>query len=283
MQNKKLDTLSDSELINIFDHSLIDVDLAYKNMSNEIINVVNKCVDSIKKGGRIFYVGAGSSGRIGMVDALDILPTFGEDNWFKYSMAGGDQAILKSLEGYEDDFDLGMVDAQNNNINENDLIIGLSASGNTKYVNGFFVYAKQKNAKTALLTNQTDGICFENTDIILYGNTGSEIIEGSTRLKAGTLQKIVLNTISSMTAIKLGKVYNNYMIDLTPINEKLVKRSIQILSEITNLNYNDALNLYNEGNQNIKLSAVMYLKKVDKITAQKLLKKYNYNLRELIE
>ncbi|MCU9933930.1 hypothetical protein NW066_06600 [Mycoplasmopsis felis] len=86
-----------------------------------------------------------------------------------------------------------------------------------------------------------------------------------------------------MTAIKLGKVYNNYMIDLTPINEKLVKRSIQILSEITNLNYNDALNLYNEGNQNIKLSAVMYLKKVDKITAQKLLKKYNYNLRELIE
>ncbi|UWV84069.1 hypothetical protein [Mycoplasmopsis felis] len=108
MQNKKLDTLSDSELINIFDHSLIDVDIAYKNMSNEIINVVNKCVDLIKKGGRIFYVGAGSSGRIGMVDALDILPTFGEDNWFKYSMAGGDQAILKSLEGYEDNFDLGI-------------------------------------------------------------------------------------------------------------------------------------------------------------------------------
>lgn len=106
-----------------------------------------------------------------MVDALDILPTFGKIIDLNIVWRGGDQAILKSLEGYEDDFDLGMVDAQNNNINENDLIIGLSASGNTKYVNGFFVYAKQKNAKMPLLTNQTDGICFENTDIILYGNT----------------------------------------------------------------------------------------------------------------
>ncbi|MGZ9756885.1 N-acetylmuramic acid 6-phosphate etherase [Mycoplasma sp. 394] len=280
--NKHLDTLNYKQLVNIFAESNKDVIKAYNNLKKDIIQLAKQCVKVIKKNGRIFYVGAGSSGRIALLDALDILPTFGELNWFKYSMAGGDAAILASLEGYEDDYNLGYSDAKKENINNKDLIIGLSASGNTKYIKGFFVYAKTTNAKTTLIANQKNGDCESVSDDVIVGDVGKEVISGSTRLKAATLQKLILNTISSITAIKLGKVYDDLMIDLIPKNEKLVKRSIDILKQITHISALDAQKLYSEADQNIKVAAIMHLNKVDKINAIKLLKKSHNNLREVI-
>ncbi|WP_027120948.1 N-acetylmuramic acid 6-phosphate etherase [Mycoplasma leonicaptivi] len=282
MKNKQLDQLNYHELFDEFNYSFMDVQKEFYNLKNLIIELSQLCVNTIKNKGRVFYVGAGTSGRIAMLDSLDILPTFGEYNWFKYAMAGGQQAILKSLEGYEDDFELGKKDAKKFKINQNDLIIGLSASGNTRYVNGFFVFAKEVFAKTVLISNQDSGLCLQNTDLALISHLEPEIIDGSTRLKSATLQKMILNTISSTTAIKLGKVYNNYMIDLTPINEKLVKRSINIIQKITNLSFEDANNLYKKANKNIKIAIIMFFKQVDFIDAKKLLKEFKNNLRDII-
>ncbi|AWX69927.1 N-acetylmuramic acid 6-phosphate etherase [Mycoplasmopsis anatis] len=279
---QNLDKKSISELIELYWINQKDIIEKLMNKNDILEKIINLSVNAIKHNGRVIYIGAGTSGRIGMLDALDILPTFGEKNWFIYQMAGSDEAILKSLEGYEDDFELGAKDAIKLKINQNDLLIGLSVSGNTKYVNGFFSVGTERKSKKVLITENKDGLISPNSDIVYEFESNPEFIQGSTRLKAGTIQKILLNAISTITAIKLNKVYDDLMIDLTPINEKLVQRSIEIVKQITNADFEIAKNTYLEV-KNVKVACVMIAKKVDKIKASELLVKYNNNLREVLE
>lgn len=277
-----LDKKNIRELIDLYWINQKDIIEKLMNKNNILEKIIAYSVDSIKENGRVIYIGAGTSGRIGMLDALDVLPTFGEKNWFTYQMAGSDEAILKSLEGYEDDFELGEKDALKLNINKNDLLIGLSVSGNTKYVDGFFSVGTQVLCKKVLITANKNGLISKSSDLIYEFESNPEFIQGSTRLKAGTIQKILLNAISTITAIKLNKVYDDLMIDLTPINEKLVNRSIEIVKQITNCDFNIAKEIYLEV-KNVKLACIMIAKKVDKIKANQLLEKCNNNLREALE
>lgn len=277
-----LDKKNINELLELYWLNQKDIIEKLMNKNTILEKIITFSVNSIKEKGRVIYIGAGTSGRIGMLDALDVLPTFGEKNWFTYQMAGSDEAILKSLEGYEDDYELGRNDAINLNINKSDLLIGLSVSGNTKYVDGFFSVGTEVLAKKVLITANKNGLISKSSDLIFEFESNPEFIQGSTRLKAGTIQKILLNAISTITAIRLNKVYDDLMIDLTPINEKLVNRSIEIVKQITNCDFNTAKEIYLEV-KNVKLACIMIAKKVDKIKANQLLIKCNNNLREALE
>lgn len=277
-----LDKKNINELLELYWLNQKDIIEKLMNKNTILEKIITFSVNSIKEKGRVIYIGAGTSGRIGMLDALDVLPTFGEKNWFTYQMAGSDEAILKSLEGYEDDYELGRNDAINLNINKSDLLIGLSVSGNTKYVDGFFSVGTEVLAKKVLITANKNGLISKSSDLIFEFESNPEFIQGSTRLKAGTIQKILLNAISTITAIKLNKVYDDLMIDLTPINEKLVNRSIEIVKQITDCDFNTAKEIYLEV-KNVKLACIMIAKKVDKIKANQLLEKCNNNLREALE
>lgn len=277
-----LDKKTINELLELYWLNQKDIIEKLMNKNTILEKIITFSVNSIKEKGRVIYIGAGTSGRIGMLDALDVLPTFGEKNWFTYQMAGSDEAILKSLEGYEDDYELGRNDAINLNINKSDLLIGLSVSGNTKYVDGFFSVGTEVLAKKVLITANKNGLISKSSDLIFEFESNPEFIQGSTRLKAGTIQKILLNAISTITAIKLNKVYDDLMIDLTPINEKLVNRSIEIVKQITDCDFNTAKEIYLEV-KNVKLACIMIAKKVDKIKANQLLEKCNNNLREALE
>lgn len=277
-----LDKKTTNELLELYWLNQKDIIEKLMNKNTILEKIITFSVNSIKEKGRVIYIGAGTSGRIGMLDALDVLPTFGEKNWFTYQMAGSDEAILKSLEGYEDDYELGRNDAINLNINKSDLLIGLSVSGNTKYVDGFFSVGTEVLAKKVLITANKNGLISKSSDLIFEFESNPEFIQGSTRLKAGTIQKILLNAISTITAIKLNKVYDDLMIDLTPINEKLVNRSIEIVKQITDCDFNTAKEIYLEV-KNVKLACIMIAKKVDKIKANQLLEKCNNNLREALE
>lgn len=277
-----LDKKTINELLELYWLNQKDIIEKLMNKNTILEKIITFSVNSIKEKGRVIYIGAGTSGRIGMLDALDVLPTFGEKNWFTYQMAGSDEAILKSLEGYEDDYELGRNDAINLNINKSDLLIGLSVSGNTKYVDGFFSVGTEVLAKKVLITANKNGLISKSSDLIFEFESNPEFIQGSTRLKAGTIQKILLNAISTITAIRLNKVYDDLMIDLTPINEKLVNRSIEIVKQITNCDFNTAKEIYLDV-KNVKLACIMIAKKVDKIKANQLLIKCNNNLREALE
>lgn len=277
-----LDKKTINELLELYWLNQKDIIEKLMNKNTILEKIITFSVNSIKEKGRVIYIGAGTSGRIGMLDALDVLPTFGEKNWFTYQMAGSDEAILKSLEGYEDDYELGRNDAINLNINKSDLLIGLSVSGNTKYVDGFFSVGTEVSAKKVLITANKNGLISKSSDLIFEFESNPEFIQGSTRLKAGTIQKILLNAISTITAIRLNKVYDDLMIDLTPINEKLVNRSIEIVKQITNCDFNTAKEIYLDV-KNVKLACIMIAKKVDKIKANQLLEKCNNNLREALE
>ncbi|WP_426461190.1 N-acetylmuramic acid 6-phosphate etherase [Mycoplasma hafezii] len=279
---EKLDVYSVKHLVDKFEKSNEVVLEAIKAENETLLEIIVQAINTIDNGGRVIYVGAGTSGRIGMLDALDVLPTFGEKKWFKYSMAGGDAAILKSLEGYEDDFELGESDTIKKKVDQNDFIIALSASGNTRYCAGFLKQAKLLGAKSALICNKKGGLIEKYSDLNMCIKVGDELIKGSTRLNAATAQKIVLNMISSITAIKLGKVYDQYMIDLTPINEKLVKRSIQIISDIAMCSETKAAEAYETADKNVKLAIVIAALNIDKHEAQKVLKMHNGNLRKAI-
>ncbi|TNK82634.1 N-acetylmuramic acid 6-phosphate etherase [Mycoplasmopsis pullorum] len=280
---KELDQMSILELIDEFDSLNYQTLKAIEEKRYEIEKICELSVSSIKSNGRVIYVGAGTSGRIALLDSIDVWPTFGENNWFKYSMAGGDDAVLKSLEGNEDNLELGFLDAQKMQIKENDLIIGLSASGNTRYVFGFMQFAKQVKAKTVLITNKQNGICEELSDLVCLIQLGDEIIQGSTRLRAGDAQKMILNKISTITAIKMNKVYDNLMIDLKPINKKLINRSIEIISRITNVPIELAQEYYEKSNNDIKLACIMIVKNVSYEESKLILEQSNHNLRKSLE
>lgn len=219
-----------------------------KNAVNAIdaeLGAIAAAVDAIsermKKGGRLFYIGCGTSGRLGVIDAAECPPTYGVSKDLVVGIiAGGDGALRSAVEGAEDSKEAGIRDISAHEITELDSLIGISAAGGAAYVMGAMEYAREKGALTVSLSNNADRPIETFADISIHPDTGAEVVTGSTRMKAGSTQKMVLNMISTAVMIKQGHVYENMMINLRPANIKLRDRMIRIVCEITKLPYEDA-------------------------------------------
>ena len=195
-----------------------------------IAKLVDGVVDSFYNDGRLIYMGAGTSGRIGILDSVECRPTYSvSDEMVQCLMAGGEKAFIKAVEGAEDSLTLGIEDLKKIKLNKNDFVIGIAASGRTPYVVSAIKYAKEVGAKTGCITTCKNSVLASLVDYPIEVDCGQEVISGSTRMKSGTAQKLVCNMISTASMIKMGRVYENYMIDVQATNEKLVARSINIL------------------------------------------------------
>ena len=246
----KLDTLSMLEIINSEDKkAAIAVEAELTNISK----AVDLITDKLKKGGRMLYIGAGTSGRLGVLDASECPPTFGvSPHMIQGVIAGGPKALMSSIEGAEDNQDRAITDLKERNLTANDILVGIAASGRTPYVVSALKYAKLIKASTIALSCTRNSEIAGLADVAITPLTGSEVITGSTRLKAGTATKMVLNMLTTATMIKLGKVRGNLMVDVQATNEKLKSRAINIVKTVTNCDDETAINALKKSDNSAK-------------------------------
>ena len=250
----------------------------------EIEKVVHYAKTALVGGGRVFYIGAGTSGRLGVLDASECPPTYSApSDWFIGIIAGGDKALRNSIEGAEDKQDSAIEDLRKFDITDNDLVIGISCSGAAKYVISALDYAKGKGSKTAYLITNPVPFLTTDVDVVISVDTGPEIITGSTRMKAGTATKMVLNMISTATMVSMGKVYGNLMVDLMAVNEKLVDRGTRIIQKITGLDYDSSEEALIRANKSVKTAIVMIKKNCELIDAEEKLRNADGSLRQVID
>ena len=228
-----IDKMPTYEMLRVMSEENSVVTKAVDNALPQISLVCDMVSDAIKHGGRVFYIGSGTSGRLGVCDAAECPPTFGVPyDLFNGIIAGGEKCMFKAAENAEDNPDAGVEDLKIRNFGSKDILIGISASGSAAYVISAVCYAKSIGAKTASITNNPDTELGKSADVDICADTGPEVITGSTRMKAGTAQKIILNMISTASMVKCGCVYENMMINLRPTNKKLRRRMIGIVTEI---------------------------------------------------
>lgn len=250
----------------------------------QISKAVDLITEAIKNGGRLIYIGAGTSGRLGVLDASECLPTFNvSPEIIKGIIAGGDKALRIAIEGIEDDTEQAVTDLKKENLNQYDVIVGITASGSTPYVLAGLDYARKTGAKTIGIACNPSSKLLGYSDICIEIVVGPEVIAGSTRLKAGTAQKMVLNMLSTAAMVKLGKTYKNIMIDLQINNNKLKRRAVEILKGLTELNDDEAEIMLEQNNWNLKEAVVMYNCNVDNRTAKKYLNECNGIVTKAIE
>lgn len=261
------------ELINQEDHKVAE---AIQKILPDIAAVVDTIVAAIQSGGRLFYLGAGTSGRLGILDASECPPTYGTPPELVVGLiAGGTPAILRAVEGAEDSCTLAVEDLQSKQLNSSDIVVGIAASGRTPYVIGGLQYAASIGCPTVSLTCTPDSQMSSITDHRLTVLTGPEVITGSTRMKAGTAQKMVLNMLTTATMIRLGKVYSNLMVDVQATNLKLIQRSKSIVSLATGVTQDQAEAALANANGSAKLAIVMLLTNTSSSYASQLLKQAN--------
>lgn len=235
MRNPKtthIDEMSVHDMVKVINEENYNAVKAVEDASPQIEKAINAVVAGLERGGRLFYVGAGTSGRIGVMDAAECPPTYGVDkNLVIGIIAGGYGCMTRAAEQEEDSYEQGVEDVKKYDITKNDRVVGISASGGAAYVIGALEYAKAQGAVTIGVTSNVSPLS-EKSDVAIITDTGAEVVTGSTRMKAGTAQKLVLNAISTAAMIKTGKVYQNLMINLKPSNKKLKDRMIRITAEI---------------------------------------------------
>lgn len=277
---ENIDVLSVSEIIDLMNEEDLKVIEAVKEAKESIAMAALDAINTIQSGGSLFYIGAGTSGRLGILDASEMPPTFNvPSNMIRAIIAGGDKAITSAVEGAEDDEDAGM--AVGSDIRDRDMVLGITASGKTPFVISAIKRAKENRARCWLLTcNDVD---YDFLDGVIKLLVGPEIIAGSTRLKAGTGTKMVLNMISTSVMIKLGKVYRGYMVDVVPSNTKLLNRATRIVKEITGCNDLEASGLLKRARGNAKTAIVMHFKNLEYEEALKLLKESGGSLRRALK
>jgi N-acetylmuramic acid 6-phosphate etherase len=242
---------------------------AVEQVLPSVAKAVELIVAAIKSGGRLIYTGAGTSGRLGVLDASECPPTFNtHPDLVKGIIAGGEIALRNSVEGIEDNEEQGLEDLKKEDLNKNDVVVGIAASGQTPYVIGGLKYAQTIGAKTISLACNPASMIGQYADVVIEVIVGPEILSGSTRLKSGTAQKMVLNMLSTASMIQLGKIYNNLMVDLQASNHKLKTRAIRIISLLAVLDENQAVALLEKSYWNVKEALVMSKANVDRRTAQ---------------
>lgn len=282
-QTMHLDELSVTEMMQVMNQE--DQTVAAKVAAEipQITKVVEAIIKSFNQEGRLIYMGAGTSGRLGVLDAAECVPTFSVDpSMVQGLIAGGMKAMTVAVEGAEDSKELGETDLKAIELTDKDIVVGIAASGRTPYVIGGLEYAKKVGAATATIA------CNKNAEISQYAalpievEVGPEILTGSTRLKSGTAQKLVLNMLSTGSMIGIGKVYQNLMVDVKPSNKKLEERSKRIIMEATDCSYEEASKAFEQAEQQVKLAIVMILTHSSKEDAAKKLTEAKGFIRKTI-
>lgn len=269
---KDIDLLSTIDIVRKINEEDKLVALAIEDETPNIAKAIDIIAKQFLMGGKLYYFGAGTSGRIGILDASECPPSFGvPEDMVTGIIAGGDKAIRTAVEGAEDDFDLGVKDAQV--LTDQDVCVAISASGNPKYLLGVLSQADKVNCRTIALTCNHKALILEEAGLGICVEVGPEVIAGSSRMKAGSVQKMVLNMLSTGAMIKIGKTYENFMIDLMPTNEKLKDRAIRIVSEIADVNNSRALQTLLECEWSVKTAIVMLKCSLNKDDAKELLRK----------
>ena len=259
-----IDKVSTLDMVKIINNEDKKVALAVEKELVKIAEAIDGIVSGMQKGGILIYIGAGTSGRLGILDASECPPTYGvSEELVQGIIAGGTEAIFRAKEGAEDSKELAIEDLKSKNITENDTIVGLAASGRTPYVIGGLEYANKIGALTVSITCNANSEVAKVSKVSIAPVVGAEVVTGSTRMKAGTAQKLVLNMLSTGTMIKLGKVYGNLMVDVRATNKKLVERAKKIVCEATGVDREVAEKVLKETNYDVKLSILMILTGLD--------------------
>ena len=280
LEHTTLDEYSIDDLVSAFaDDQLVAVN-AVRAAHHQIAAAVAAAVPRLERGGRLIYVGAGTSGRLGLLDSVELYPTF---SWPRERavalLAGGTKAVFEAAEGAEDDAAQGAIDLNATDAGPNDVVIALAAAGTTPYTLGALRAARTAGALTIGIANNVDAPLTHEAEIGITLDTGSELISGSTRLKAGTAQKITLNTFSSSVMVRLHKVYGNLMVDLKPTNAKLIRRAIRLTMLSTDADEVTARTTLEKCQYQIKVSIVAIVKKIDVDAAAAVLKVANGSVR----
>lgn len=282
--SENIDMLSTKKIVNLINAEDALVPAAVAKQSEQIAVAIDLIVERFKEGGRLFYVGAGTSGRLGVLDASECPPTFGvPPSLVQGIIAGGRSALVRAVEGAEDFPEDGAASITNKRVKSKDIVIGLAACGMTPFVHGALNQARKIGAATIFITCAPEVVELIPAEIIINPVVGPEVVTGSTRMKAGTATKLVLNTLTTGAMIKLGKVYGNLMVDLKATNEKLRDRSIRIVMEMTNLNRARARRLLTRAKGKVKAAIVMHFRRTNLAGALKILDENEQFLRKAIE
>lgn len=283
-RSKNIDKLSTLEIIELINTEDMFVAAAVRKERKKIAAAADLIVEHFKKQGRLFYVGAGTSGRLGVLDASECPPTFGvSPKMVQGIIAGGKRALVRAVEGAEDKIEDGAKQIKKNRITDKDVVVGIAACGMTPFVRGALKQAQKLKAGTIFITCAPQAVKNAPAQIVINPVVGPEIITGSTRMKAGTATKLVLNTLTTTAMIKLGKVYGNLMVDLTATNNKLRDRSKRIVVQMTGLSAAKSANLLKKADGKVKAAIVMHFRKVDLSGAVAILDKNRQSLRQAIE
>jgi N-acetylmuramic acid 6-phosphate etherase len=282
-RSAQLDTLPTLEILRVINEEDQTVALAVQRALPEIARAVDAVVAAFEAGGRLFYTGAGASGRTGVIDAVECLPTYSvPPEQVQGVLAGGEGAMMRSVEGAEDDAEQGERDLVERGLTGADVVIGIAASGTTPYVLGALGYARSLGCVTVGISCNAPAPVLNAADIPIALLTGPEVVAGSTRMKAGTAQKMALNMISTASMVRLGKVYGNLMVDVQPTNHKLVERSLRIIGQITGADRLTAQRLLEASGRRVKLAIVMGKLGVEAEEGQRLLDAAGGHLRKVI-
>ncbi|WP_053218549.1 N-acetylmuramic acid 6-phosphate etherase [Virgibacillus senegalensis] len=274
--SRNIDEMSTEEILTLINEEDNSVASAVKQQIPNIQSAVDLIVASIKNGGRLFYVGAGTSGRLGVLDASECPPTYNTPpNLVKGLIAGGYYALVHSLEGVEDDENQAAVDLSEEELCSKDIVVGIAASGSTPYVIGALKHAGLMDASTVSISCNPASVISNYADVAIEAVTGPEVVTGSTRMKAGTAQKMVLNMLSTTTMVKLGKVYQNYMVDLQATNEKLRRRACRIVSKLASVSEPVAHATLLESEWSIKEALIMLETNLSRSASRKFLRENN--------
>jgi N-acetylmuramic acid 6-phosphate etherase len=283
-KTKNIDLLSTKEVLIAFNEEDKWVPYAVEKAIPQIADTVDAITNAFKKGGRLFYIGAGTSGRLGVLDASECSPTFGvPDDMVIGIIAGGDKALRYPIEKVEDSKTEAVKDLKSYNLSIEDFVIGITASGRTPYAVAAVEYANSIGCDTACITTSSNSLIAKEAKHKIEAITGAEPVTGSTRMKSGTAQKLILNMISTASMVKLGKVYENLMVDVQMSNDKLVSRAVKIVTEITKADEKTAY-AYLKKYNSVKYAIFGIMARIDdKDQIEKILSKHNGNIRESLK
>ena len=278
-----IDRCSAKEIVKLINDEDKKVPFAIEACLPQIAQAVEKIVTAFQQGGRLVYIGAGTSGRLGVLDASECPPTFGvSPEMVKGIIAGGEHALRHPIEGAEDNPQAGEEDLKRIQFSKQDILVGIAASGRTPYVIGALTYAKQQGAITVSISSNPNSAMSQIADIAIETLVGAEALTGSSRLKSGTAQKLVLNMLTTASMILIGKCYQNLMVDVQASNQKLVARAIRIVMEATGCTKEVAETQLAIANHSAKLAIMMILAGVDKPQAEQLLAKHQGRLQQAL-
>ena len=278
-RSKDIETQSISEILRYMNDENRKITDAIEQCIPEIEKVTAGVVQAFEKGGRLIYLGAGTSGRLGVLDASECPPTFGVSPEMVVGIiAGGDYALRNAIEGAEDDETLAEKQLRDLHLVKEDIVIGISASGRTPYVAAGLVYANEVGCFTGAISNSPNALISNIASVGIEAITGPEVVTGSTRMKAGTAQKIILNMITTTAMIQVGKIFKGYMVDVQPTNQKLKQRATNILSKITNLSPEDARSVLEENDFDLKVAIISQIHHISAKEAEQLLQANQMNI-----